>query len=258
LHPNPPETVDPKEIAMKFADETYNLRIDLDTEHCELSPAEIADLERGLEPLRAPVEKFPISDLHITIRFHPRSHAYRVKLSLVLPGRTLTTGDLRENMYAAFERCVRKLVSNLLAYEESLASQDARAKHAQGTRHDVIPNQEPDTAQLQDAIQSNDYAAFRRALYVYEESLWSRVGRWLQRYPELNARLGRDFQLADVVEEVFLNAFEQFDERPAQVPLGDWLEKLIDPSLRMLAHAPDEELENINFVRAERAARAGT
>jgi ribosome-associated translation inhibitor RaiA len=238
---------------MKFADETYNLRIELDTEHCELSPAQIGELERCLERLRAPVEKFPVSDLHIAIRFHPRSHAYRVKLSLVLPGRTLTTGDLGQNMYAAYERTVRKLVSKLLAYEESLASQEKLTKHVRGTRHDVLANREPDAIQLQDAIQSDDYAAFRRALYVYEESLWSRVGRWLQRYPELNDRVGKRFQVADVVEEVFLNAFERFDDRPAQVPLGEWLEKLIDPSLQMLARSPDEELENIGFIYSDRA-----
>jgi hypothetical protein len=111
---------------------------------------------------------------------------------------------------------------------------------------------------LEDALQSNDYVAFRRALDVYDEALRGRIGRWLQRYPALNARLDVDFQLDDVVEEVLLNAFERFEDRPAQVPLGDWLEQLIDPSLRMFAAAPDEELENISFVRSELAARAGS
>ena len=101
-------------------------------------------------------------------------------------------------------------------------------------------------------MRSGDYESFRRALFVYEEPLRLSIGRWVQRYPEVNDRLGDKFGLPDILEEVFLNAFEQFDSRPKQVPLGEWLDNLIDPSLKQLLNSPDEELENISFVRSQR------
>ncbi|MCA9156156.1 MAG: hypothetical protein KDA38_15295, partial [Planctomycetales bacterium] len=104
---------------MKFSDTSYNLRIELDTKHCELSPPEFEKLERGLEPLRKPVESFPVSDLYITIMFHPRSNSYRVKTALVLTGRTLVSGDADSQYYPAFERCVRKLIKRLDEYKGS-------------------------------------------------------------------------------------------------------------------------------------------
>ncbi|XZE53192.1 hypothetical protein SH139x_004921 [Planctomycetaceae bacterium SH139] len=45
-------------LTRKYSVEAYNLRIELDTKDCELSASEITRLERALEPLRKPVEKF--------------------------------------------------------------------------------------------------------------------------------------------------------------------------------------------------------
>ncbi|HZZ81660.1 MAG TPA: hypothetical protein VFE62_24375, partial [Gemmataceae bacterium] len=53
----------------------------------------------------------------------------------------------------------------------------------------------------------------------------------------------------DAVEEVFLNAYERYPERPQALRLGEWMEELIDPSLRALLEHPDEELESINLAR---------
>ena len=53
-----------------------------------------------------------------------------------------------------------------------------------------------------------------------EESLRKRVGRWLGRYPEVQEKVGTDLAIADVVEAVFLNAFEGYDRRPRGVRLG--------------------------------------
>ena len=77
-----------------------------------------------------------------------------------------------------------------------------------------------------------------------------RAGRWIQRYPKIEAQLGQRFDLADITEEVFLNAFQRYDEHPREVPFGDWLEKLIDPSVKVLSEDTDEELANISFARS--------
>ena len=85
---------------------------------------------------------------------------------------------------------------------------------------------------------------------MFESPLHERVGRWIQRYPEIESRLGDSITIADIVEEVFLNAFEQFPQRPQEVPPGEWFEGLIDVSVQALLQSPDEEFANISFARS--------
>jgi len=237
---------------MPFSDTSYNLRIELDTNNCELTPTQIEHFEQGLAPLRKPVEKFPVSDLYITVTYQPRSNAYRVNTALVLTGRTLAAGDIDQYAYPAFERCIRKLARRVETYEADLADVEERKKHQKGTHHDVFPETPPDVELLEKAVAEQDYVAFRNAMTVYEEPLRKRIGRWVQRYPAIEQRIGEDLNLNDMVEEVFLNALERWDKRPDEVPLGEWLEQLIDPSVRLLAEHPAEELENIDFARSLR------
>ncbi len=124
---------------MRFSDESYNLRIKLDTENCEFNAEDIQRLESDLDPLREPVRDFPISDLFLSFIRHPRSHQYRVKVSLVLPGKTLATGDLDERPSVAFRRCVRKLIKKVEAYKYRMSHTGETAKYEEGTRHDVTP-----------------------------------------------------------------------------------------------------------------------
>lgn len=235
---------------MTFSDQSYNLRIELDTKNCELSASEVEQLERALNPLREPVKKFPVSNLYVTVEFYPRSHDYRVQTVLRLPGAGLATGDLNKACLPAFERCVRKLLHKVLAYEQDLERDEEHAKRVKGTQHDMTPNREVDINAVREAVAENDYAQFRRQLMMYEELLRKRSGRWIQRYPALEAQLDERFTLADIVEETYLNAFERFDDWSDAVPLGTWLEQLIDPSLRILSRDTFEELENISFARS--------
>lgn len=235
---------------MKYSDQSYNIRIELDTENCEFSERQIAKLEETLSPVRELVKDFPVTDLYVTIQYYPPSHEYRVKTVFQLTGKGLATGDVEEDWHLAFRRCVRKLVHKVTAYKARLGSDEETAKHEKGTRQDVIANQPVDTQALAEAVEQSDYAEFRTLLYPFEEPVRKRVGRWIQRYPQVEAQLGERFDLADIVEEVFLNAFERFDDHPREVPLGDWLENLIDPSVKLLSKDTDEELANISFARS--------
>ena len=85
---------------------------------------------------------------------------------------------------------------------------------------------------------------------MFEGSLRRRVGRWLQRYPEIESELGETITISDVVEDVFLHAFDSYSERSRSVPPGEWLESLIDSSVQALIQAPDEEFANISYSRA--------
>jgi len=237
---------------MKFSDKSHNLRIELDTKNFQFSQGELEKMEHTLDPLREPVRNFPVSDLYITVTRHARSNDYHVRTSLVLPGRTLFTGDRDIDPLAAWGRCVRKLISKLTAYKENLAAKPEQSKVREGTAQEIVPEAEPDATQLVHSIEAGDYAEFRRAMYPYEEAVRKRAGRWIERYPEFEERLGLSFTLEDLVEEVFLNAFERFESRPGNVRLGQWLEELIDPSVNALLKDPDTERENIEAVRTAR------
>jgi ribosome-associated translation inhibitor RaiA len=243
---------------MKSPYEARDLRIELDTKNCTLSPAELERMEREIDPLREPVHDFPTVVLYISVIHHARSGDYHVRVSLVLPGRTLFTGARDEVALAAFGRCAGKLVRKVVAYKARLGTEAERAKAEKGTEQIVVPTRQPDLDALRQAVQSGDYPAFRQSAFVYEEPIRKRVGRWIERYPDFEVHLGSTFTIADIVEEVFLNAFDRFDERPRAVPLGKWLEQLIDPSMKAIWRDPDAEHENIEAVRTwqERAEGA--
>jgi ribosome-associated translation inhibitor RaiA len=242
---------------MHLTDHGHNLRIDLDTKGPDLPRSEIDRLLNSLSPLGKVVADFPISDLYITIYHHPRSGSYQVKTALVLSGQTLVSNTEDAHVHPAFERCVSALIEQVRAYKERLGSADELSKHRKGTYQEVLPSHEPDVAVIEQAVQAGDYAAFRSALLTYEEPLRKRVGRWMERHPRAREGVGREVAVADVVEAVFLDAFEGYDSRPAAVRLGRWLEGLIDGSLRELLRDPDAVLENVELARTLRDTPSG-
>lgn len=234
---------------MTFSDESYNLRIELDTKGCELSADEIEDMEVDLHTLRNLVEDFPVSDLHITVVYHHKARDYHVKTSLGLSGKKLFTGERHSKVHPAFESCIRKLTKKVRAYKREMRVGEDAEKLAAGTRHDVSPSGELNVQTLVQAVADEDYTRFRQEIDVFEPSLASRISHWIERYPEISSQLDHPFQVADVVEEVFLNAFDRFESRSHNTPPGQWLESLIDPSVQALLQSPDEEYERIQFSK---------
>ncbi len=238
---------------MRYSDESYNLRVEIDAKQFELSPDDARRLHDGLSPLDSLVEDLPVSDLYVTIFYHPRGRPeYQVKTALVLPAKTLFSSATDASFHPAFATCMANLVQQVTAYKRARDNADQLDKHRKGTYQEVVPSREPDAGRLEAAVRAGDYAQFRKAAYPYEESLRKRVGRWLGRYPEVQEKIGTDLAVADVVEAVFLNAFEGYDRRPGGVRLGRWLENLIDGSVKGLIKSPDAEVENISFARSLR------
>jgi ribosome-associated translation inhibitor RaiA len=242
---------------MKYSNQRHHLRIQLDAQQCDLSAAVITKMETSMNALRKQVEDFPVSDLHILVGRNGRSNDYSVKTSLVLPGGTLVSSEHSPQIHPAFEKCVHNLLEEVRAYKERMGLVAERQKQEKGTRQEVAPTLDPDLAALEAAVRDGDYAAFRAAAFGYEEPLRKRIGRWVERYPELDAQIDRRLKIADIVEEVFLDAFEGYAKRPREVRFGDWLAHLIDPAIKALAAHTDEELENINLARSARAAEQG-
>jgi len=203
------------------------------------------------------VKDFPDPAVRIAAVYHPRSEVFHVEGKLKLPGRTLFTGEEDPYLDAALQRCVRKLTRKAEAYKEHPdRNAVAVAERQDALDRDVIAPEAPDAGPLAEAAEAGDYRTFRIALAGYEEWLRKRVGRLVQRHPEAQARLGGELLLGDVVEEVYLNAFEGFTRRPTTVRLSEWLEGLIEPSIRALLRHPDEEGETASMARTVRETHA--
>ncbi|NNJ24421.1 hypothetical protein [Alienimonas chondri] len=239
--------------ADRYSDESYNLKLELDTKGCSFGPGEIRKMEKDLDALAKLTEEMPVSDLHVTIAWFEHSQEYHVKTSLVTSGRILFTGEHDSVAHPAYQKCIRKLVSKLKAYKDRMETQDnRRAKLAEGTIQQVTPDVQPELDALERAIHARDYLAFRQEMAGFDGSLRDRVGRWVQRYPSLDREIGARLPIADVMEEVYLTAYDEFLERPGEMRLGDWLDGLVDPAVRNLLRHPEEEAEEISFARTLR------
>lgn len=207
-------------------------------------------MERDLQTIHEMVDDFPVSTLYISVHRHERHGDYHVKTSLVLPGKTLFTGDRDVLIHPAYERCIHKLEKKITAYKQRMRGDLDLSRNAVEGRRSPSPTQEFDPEKLEDAIAKDDYAAFRRGLDMFEAGLNDRIGRWVQRYPEVESQLGTSMTISDLVEDVFLTAFQQFKDRPHDVPPGTWIQSLIDPCIRSILHSPGEEFANICFAEA--------
>ncbi|HVK16792.1 MAG TPA: hypothetical protein VM533_07575 [Fimbriiglobus sp.] len=233
------------------------LLVYFDAHQFELSEAERDKMLDGLDSLALQVENFPQHDLRAYLEWRPRNNEYVVKLSLLLPGRTLVCSEHNAVLHAAFEKCVGVLADGVKGYKDQLSQVPERQKQEKGTHQEMTPATPIDPAALDAAAQAGDYAAFRAAVTPYEDAVRLRAGRWVERYPEVQARMGRGLEVIDIVEGVFLAAFEGYEARPTGVRFGNWVEGLIDPTVRAIAHHPDEELENINMARSACDADSG-
>ena len=234
---------------MMFNETDHDLTIELKTHGFELPTEEYAKIEESLGSLRDAVDCFPVKSLNITVICHQRQEDYHVKMSLILPGRTLFTGERDRLVYPAIERCTEKLLRKVVAFKNQLEAEEERSKHASGTYHTVNTSMDFDTQQLEESRMYDDYLRFRLGLDGFTSALSEKIGRWVQRYPEIEELLGEGVTISDIVEGVFYHAYEQFSQRSPEVPPGAWLESLIDPTIQDLLRAPEEEFANISYAK---------
>jgi ribosome-associated translation inhibitor RaiA len=220
-----------------------------DVHQYDLSDAGRARLEDNLDGLTRMVENFPVADLHVMVEGNARSNDVSVKLTLILPGNTLVTNDRDSVLTVAFDRCLTALTALIQEYKDKLGGHDERNKLEKGTAHDLFPTRDIDLGAVDRAVAAGDYAAFRAAMLPFEDPVQARAGRWVQRYPGYEARIGKDVKLSDVTEEIFLTAFDRYNTRPEGLHLSEWLGNLIDPSVKALMTNTAEEKENINLAR---------
>jgi len=229
---------------MQFTAEEYHLQMEIDAKEYELTPEERTRMKPDLGRIGEAVKDFPAGQFWLTIVYHPRSNVFHAQAKLKLPGTTIMTGHRDPSLETAVGWCADKVVRRVRAYQAQPdhTALDEAQRRAELDRNLVAPT-EPDAGKLGEAVHFNDYSAFRHALLNHEEPLRKHVGRWVQRYPEVQAQIGRTFAIADIVEEVFLQAFEQYADRPLHIPFHEWLESLMDSAIKALWRDPHERRE---------------
>ena len=215
-----------------------------------LSDAEKDAYEEDLVLLARIVEPFPAAHLHVEVAHRPRSNRFEVRTQLLLANNlNFVVAEDDELHRTAFKRCVRRLIEDVEAYKDRRSAREPQDRTEVPTR-EVRATVEPDVAAMQAAVARGEYKAFHAAISIYRESLRGRIGRRIEMFPDAAARLDVDFSIGDIVEDVFLTAYERFDQRQTSgESLGEWLEKMIDDSIRSLAEDPDRR-RNISWVRA--------
>ena len=232
------------------------LEVQFDVKELHLSDSQEQTLRQKLGSLARQVGNFPVAELRAVVQ-GSRSHDISIKLSLILPGKTLVARDHDEVLNAGFDRCIEFLVRELDAYKNDLGNQAKTAKTEEGTHHELRPSVAVDERAIDEAVRAADYVTFRNAMSPFEDELRLMVGRWVQRYPEVNDAVGDGIEIADIVEETLLEAFEQFPERPSNVPLGVWLQRRADSALKSIVRHPEDVLQNVSFIRTARNAPEG-
>jgi ribosome-associated translation inhibitor RaiA len=226
------------------------LRVEITTKACDFPRDERTRMQTSLAELSERVKGFADPALGVHVVYHPRSERYNVEFKLRLPGRSLFTGEEDPYLDSALQRCATKLTRKVEDYKEHPDREAvAAAERRAAIDRDIVAPEDPAAGPLGEAAAAGDYRTFRSGLAGYEEWLRKRVGRMVQRYPEAQARVGRELLLGDVVEEVYLNAFERFTRRPTALRLSEWLDGLIEPSIRALLRHPDEERDAASLAR---------
>jgi ribosome-associated translation inhibitor RaiA len=237
----------------------HKLQVRFDSHEYEPARAELERLGDDLDSLAVRVGDFPQADLRVLIEKNGRNNEFVVKLTLLLSSEALVTSDHNAALHAAFRGALEALERAVEGHKERLEGVDARQRRDEAAK--LQPTAEPGTVDeraLDSAAAAGDYPAFRAAVAPFEDWLRLRVGRWVERYPDVQARMARDFNVLDLTEGVFLAAFEAHGSRHAEVRYRDFLDGLIDPTVKAFAHDPAGELENVNMARSAATASGGS
>lgn len=239
---------------MPITFDRQQLHVEITNKECDIPEDQRTRMVETLRPLEFATADFPRADLRLNIIYHPNSKVYHAEAKLKLPGRTIFSGDHDTYLDTAFQRCLRRVLDRLDEYKQNPnngAIHQAEQRQARDTN--IMMPEDADTGPIANAVKRGDYREFRTRMAGYEDWLRRRVGRWIQRFPEAESRVNDGPFIGDLVELVYLNAFEQFTDRNTTLRMSEWLDSLIDPSLRESLRHPDEVHQEASLARTIRA-----
>ena len=224
-----------------FKSRYRRLDVDVDVQQFDMPDDERTRLQEDVARLADELLEFTASHLKLSIVYHPKQAEYHAQAWLKLPDKRFIAGRYSPWLDYSLMRCLAKLRRHVESYKEE-AGPDATRQSPQrsGPNGAFVPSPEHIAEALDKAVQWQDYRLFRRALAGYEDWLRAHVASWVGRYPQMTRLLGESIDLDDIVEEVFLMAFEQFPHRPKEQTISEWIRKLIDPAVQAMWRSPDE------------------
>jgi hypothetical protein len=230
------------------ASQIGNTHLEIAALDCDLPGDELTHIQDDLTLLAQNLAEFPTSELYLRIVHHPRSERYHVQAKLKLPGKTIVTGHYSPWLDEALNRCLGKIRRRVDGYKNEAPRDAIAAAEQRKELADVVAPMEPDAGELGAAVERQDFAAFRRLLAGYESQLRTEVAHRTLGDARIAPMIGWELDNDDIVEDVYLTAFEHFAEKPDQTTIGQWLVDFIEPSMQALAGDPDER-EAASFAR---------
>lgn len=218
------------------------------TQNYELGTRNRLRLEAEAGKLQDLIADFPVADLHVDIHAYPKHPGFHVKTSLRLPNDTLFTGDRHVDMHSAYLRCIRKLMLKVKAYKAKLAGEHRYGKTAEAEA-DFGTDDVPDAfLRLAQAVDAQDFHAFRAALAPWEPTLRETVAAFCGEDDHAAMMIGHGFNRAELLEEIALNAYEHFGER-GRIQFEAWLQDWVETSFGKLVADPKFERHRLEAMR---------
>ncbi|KAA5546117.1 hypothetical protein FYK55_04265 [Roseiconus nitratireducens] len=205
----------------------------LSVEGFTLSPEELAVVSSEINRVRPLVTERPEQLPHVSIRFDPDGEIYHVLIDTEVSGQSVHSRANDGQWQTALRTAIRKLVPRFEAAVESNgtlgAGRESSDEEAVGRARWAL-----DESALQRAVEQNNYAQFRAQLYPLEPHLHERIGREVRCDVMPDEAHADHLFMADIIEDLFLMAFEQFDQRPQDITFVQWLDSLIAPTIAFI------------------------
>lgn len=176
-----------------------------------------------------------LQELAITVYHHRQASGDRFEARTVLhlPTRTLAAQELAGTWREAIDLALDELANQVRRHKEKLRG-DWVYKRKRRQREELLA---AGPLLTQDHEQSRR-KAFYQLLAPMLRTVESHARREL-RLMELEGRVrAREFGVVDVVDEVLLQAWQQYDERPRHLELDAWLMRILQDVLVRLGNEP--------------------
>ncbi len=102
----------------------------------------------------------------------------------------------------------------------------------------------------------DDYSSFRSAVSAYEEPIRRRIEKWTAEHPEILAQIGGPQPAAEVLEEVFVHAFENHYVRGGDFNPESSLDRSFDSVTQALVHRVGTGKREVGSARTDTPQRS--
>ncbi|MEZ6197226.1 MAG: HPF/RaiA family ribosome-associated protein [Planctomycetota bacterium] len=191
------------------------LNVTFDTGAVDLRDSNREYFARRLDKLSELTERFPERECHIHLERSTREGTHEVRISLRLPGTTLTGRAEESHLRGAFDRAFKKLVRQLREFKQLL-----RREHLHRHMHGEAENAAARQVGFPYAAPGHEVEVFRREAEAEREALERFLASEAR---QLARRAGIRVEVAAVASAALEEAARRFDEKPRRVSSRGWI-----------------------------------